>query len=81
MKPRDLDYHLRDGCCVMANLGKAKVPDGFAVIQLDEGYGHFLGLGPNGEESNMHCDKWAVLRWCKFKAEQLASTAREEEKL
>lgn len=45
-------------------LGFHKMPEGYALLQLDSG--HFMWFHPESdEESAIHWDKWSILDWAK----------------
>lgn len=46
--------------------GKAFMPDGYELMQADSG--HYYFLRADGEESDIHWNRWAVYRWAKADA-------------
>ncbi len=56
--------HKEMGCYHLSgNLGLAKMPRGYAVMQLDSG--HYYGLKHDGTETDITVRKWSVYRWAR----------------
>ena len=56
--------------CEKINLGIVKMPLGY-TLYLDSDCTHYFYVGPSGEESCEHWDKWVVYRWAKRKAHEV----------
>lgn len=66
--PSNLDFYLKNGCHHAA-LGNAKIPDGYAIMQDQDGEYTFW-IGPNGEEGVQDWNKWRSLKRAKAHAEK-----------
>jgi hypothetical protein len=55
--------------CFIALTGRAKVPEGYAIL-LNADRSHYFWIRHDGAEGPIHWDKWAVLRMAKANAEK-----------
>lgn len=61
----EIKFYLDQGCIdYSARLGIVSIPDGYALL-LNSDHSHFFYIKPEGYESCIHWDKWAVYRWIK----------------